>query len=441
VPADVRHGDCLDVMRTMPDASVHAIVTDPPYGLGFMGKEWDDLPPGVEWAAECLRVLRPGGYLLAFGGTRTYHRLACAVEDAGFEIRDSIAWLYGSGFPKSLDVGKAIDNAAGAQRTIVGPSPTANRHPRGVTGSMRLDGFSTVAELEAAAARGGRCPNGRDAATTLARLYATTEAANSVTAPATAAAREWAGWGTALKPAFEPVVVARKPLAGSVAGNVQEWGCGALNIDACRTSALTPEEVARSGRSTNGAIYGKLDPVDWKRDAQPHPGRWPANVVLDGTQADALDQQSGVTKSGGRAWTAGDTDTTAWRELEGREGSATRGDYARKGDSGGASRYFPTFRYQAKAPTAERPSYVTEDGRKVTHPTVKPLGLMRWLVRLVTPPGGVVLDPFAGSGATVEACLIEGFDCIAIERDSESLPLIQQRIDRQAGTLPFDRPA
>jgi DNA modification methylase len=389
VPADVHLGDCLDVMRTMPADSVHAIVTDPPYGLGFMGKEWDDLPPGVEWAAECLRVLMPGGYLLAFGGTRTFHRLACAVEDAGFEIRDSIAWLYGSGFPK------------GKQQ---------------------------------------------------------------------------------LKPAFEPVVVARRPLAGTVAANVRAHGTGALNIDACRVDGK-PRTTHRDGNkrlSNHGTTLDERLPVG---DYPGADGRWPANVLLDGSQADALDQQSGVTKSGGRAWTAGDTDTTAWRELEGREGPAMRGDYARKGDSGGASRYFPTFRYQAKAPTAERPSYV-KDGEganvhhtnsvkrcrkcgkqrvnvegsycvcaapdfhveaakvnKVSHPTVKPLGLMRWLVRLVTPPGGTVLDPFAGSGATVEACLIEGFDCVAIEREADYLPLIAQRIDRQAATLPLDRPA
>jgi DNA modification methylase len=409
----VHHGDCLDVMRTMAADSVHAIVTDPPYGLGFMGKEWDDLPPGVEWAAECLRVLVPGGYLLAFGGTRTFHRLACAVEDGGFEVRDSIAWLYGSGFPKSRNVGREVT------------------------------GFE--------------------------------------------------GWGTALKPAFEPIVVARRPLQGTVAANVLAHGTGALNIDACRVDGK-PRTTHRDGNkrlSNHGATLDERLPVG---DYPGADGRWPANVMLDGSQADALDQQSGVTKSGGRAWTAGDTDTTAWRELEGREGPATRGDYARKGDSGGASRYFPTFRYQAKAPTAERPSYVKdgaadhraggnfaggirvcnvcqnrtkpgnyvggddrpwpacghddwewgtpkEQGGKIAHPTVKPLGLMRWLVRLVTPPGGTVLDPFAGSGATVEACLIEGFDCIAIEREADYLPLIAQRIDRQAGTLPLDRPA
>jgi DNA modification methylase len=399
MPVVVRHGDCLDVMRTMPDASVHAIVTDPPYGLGFMGKEWDSGKSFVErkpdkrntfdhvggnhnptssadaartrgvegrrygewcevWAAECLRVLRPGGYLLAFGGSRTFHRLACAVEDGGFEIRDSIAWLYGSGFPKSHNVGREVT------------------------------GFE--------------------------------------------------GWGTALKPAFEPVVVARKPLAGTVAGNVQEWGTGALNIDACRVGS-TVETWPATRRHTSGNAYVGLGGTQYASQTmstgEAPAGRWPANVVLDGSQADALDQQSGTLTSGG-----GDRGSTARRGgIMGVDSDASRPTpYAREADSGGASRFFPTFRYQAKAPTAERPTYTTPDGRKISHPTVKPLGLMRWLVKLVTPPGGVVLDPFAGSGATVEACLIEGFDCVAIERDPESLPLIQIRIDRQAGTLPFE---
>jgi DNA modification methylase len=501
---EVRLGDCLDVMRTMPDASVHAIVTDPPYGLGFMGKEWDDLPPGVEWAAECLRVLRPGGYLLAFGGTRTFHRLACAVEDAGFEIRDSIAWLYGSGFPKSLDVGKAIDKAAGAQRAVVGEREYAGGHVQRSNGTdlgvLNDDGWA-----------GGTGPR-------------------IVTAPATPTAREWAGWGTALKPAFEPVVVARKPPAGSVAGNVQVWGTGGLNIAACRVSSPTSpgddgssrgdsttctcpsreDDRTSHNRSTplpassgglpegrsalpasapvgaagstppqgsldgcpssrrSGGAHAHLTGVDGPASARPPrgapgsaapgatsthtpegrsipcpkctagdvetPGRWPANVVLDGSQADALDQATGTLT------THGGGDRRGVSQMFGLGADGERRD-GFAGDSGGPSRFFPTFRYQAKAPTSERPTYTTPDGRKVAHPTVKPLGLMRWLVRLVTSPGGTVLDPFAGSGATVEACLIEGFDCIAIERDPESLPLIQIRIDRQADTLPFGEAA
>lgn len=401
---DLRLGDCRDILTELEDASVDAILTDPPYGLEFMGKDWDapwkesdvnadagfhgggisatrKLPsftgttnpkclrckgtrrgrrdgtakvavclcrdggqfPNVravemrafqqwsqEWAAECLRVLKPGGYLLAFGGSRTWHRLAAAIEDAGFELRDSIAWLYGSGFPKSLDVSKAIDRAAGAEREVVGPNPRA----------------------------GQQTPK-RDTTT----LGAFAGPPSTLTAPATDAAKQWQGWGTALKPAFEPIVVARKPLAGTVAANVLEHGTGALNIDACRVVTDAGEEYT-------------------SRETQ---GRWPTNVVLDEAQAAEL---------------------------------------------GEPQRFFPVFKYQAKAPTKERPSYVNEDGNKVAHNTVKPLALMRWLVKLVTPPGGVVLDPFAGSGTTVEACLLEGFDCIAIENEPEYIPLIEHRISR-----------
>jgi len=335
----VHHGDCLDVLRTIPDSTVAAIVTDPPYGLGFMGKAWDDLPPGEEWARECLRVLKPGGHLLAFGGARTWHRLAVAVEDAGFEVRDSIAWLYGSGFPKSLDVSKAIDKAA-----VHGTRPS---------------------------------------------LY-NQDDSYDVAAPATPAAQQWQGWGTALKPAFEPIVVARKPLVGTVAANVLAHGTGALNVDATRVGLDGEKPPTGSGGPNTGASMegGVMRGVGG--NVTPASGRWPANVLLDGDAAAELDEQSG--------------------------------------DTGGASRFFPTFRYQAKAPTRER---VKVGG--VAHPTVKPLALMRWLVRLVTPPGGLVLDPFAGSGTTVEAALLEGVQCIAVEREAEYLPLIADRIERQGG--------
>jgi hypothetical protein len=382
----LRLGDCIDVMAILPDASVDAIVTDPPYGLGFMGKEWDALPPGEPWARECLRVLRPGGHMLAFGGTRTWHRLAVAVEDAGFEIRDSIAWLYGSGFPKSLDVSKAIDKAAGAEREVViGGSDGAIRKPR-------------------AMAPGG----------------AAREAVQTLSAPTTDDARAWQGWGTALKPAFEPVVVARKPLVGTVAQNVLLHGTGALNIDACRLAALTPDEVARSGKSTNGDVYGMYDSVDWKGDGKAHPGRWPANVVLDESQAAALDQQTGTLTSG--AMKAG-TRPIGNRQTYGQDAAAgyktARDTYA---DSGGASRFF----YVAKAPTHERPT--DHDG--TGHPTVKPLDLIRWLVRLITPPGGLVLDPFAGTFTTGEACIVEGFRCIGIEQDEASARRAVKRLSK-----------
>jgi hypothetical protein len=380
------HGDCLDVLRETPDASVDAVVTDPPYGLGFMGREWDDLPPGLPWASECLRVLKPGGHLLAFGGTRTWHRLACAVEDAGFEVRDSIAWLYGSGFPKSLDVSKAIDKLEGHWRGRAGDVESGNSSMSGVN-------------------------------------YARTPKGDPVT-PAAAAA---AGWGTALKPAFEPIVVGRKPLAGTVAANVLAHGTGALNIDGCRVG--TGEDVVtfdRSPRAEDGGTYD-LGTVTAVRPSGR--GRWPANVVLDDTQAAELDRQSGVLTSG-KAGSNGHVRNQPEREqgiYGGGRGLWTEEGPAEQlyGDSGGASRFFPTFRYEAKAPTVQRP----RDG-DTAHPTVKPLDLMRWLVRLVTPPGGTVLEPFAGSGTTAEACVIEGFRCIAIEREAAYLPLIVARLSK-----------
>ena len=370
--------DCLDWLELFAeDESIDAIVTDPPYGLGFMGKEWDDLPPGLPWARECLRVLKPGGHLLAFGGSRTWHRLAVAIEDAGFDIRDSIAWLYGSGFPKSVDVSKAIDKAAGATR------PTYER-----------------------AAFGGTFSD--DNGTTYGTAIDNT--------PITPEAEQWQGWGTALKPAFEPIVVARKPIRGTVAANVLEHGTGALNIDGCRIKAA-PGDYAHPGNSgieDNTRVYGTFAHKNQSKPAEA--GRWPANVVLDESQAAALDEQSGQLKGGAfPARRGGDSGTRqAYGEFAGQEGLA-----ARKTDSGGVSRFF----YVAKAPKKERP---TVNG--IAHPTVKPLALMRWLVRLVTPPGGTVLDPFAGSGTTMEAALLEGFDVIGIEREADYARLIEQRL-------------
>ncbi len=421
-------GDCLDVLRELPDASVDAVVTDPPYGLGFMGKAWDD-PTAVgaatrpradgdhtanpfkrsraeyggssyggdhnremaafqawceQWATECLRVLKPGGHLLAFGGTRTWHRLACAIEDAGFEVRDSIAWLYGSGFPKSLDVSKAIDRAAGAEREVVGIGAFANR---------------------GCVASGSQVDVGDSAASV-------------ITAPATDDARTWQGWGTALKPAFEPVVVARKPLDGTVAANVLRHGTGALNVDGCRIGTTVETWPVSRGPNRGTAMSGGVMAETSTGDAPA--GRWPANVVLDESQAAELDRQSGVLRDG-VAVNRNRPDERSGYEAsayEIRMGPSADLGY---GGQGGASRFF----YVAKAPTAERPR---EDG--IAHPTVKPLDLMRWLVRLVTPPGGVVLEPFAGSGTTAEACVIEGFRCIAIEREADYLPLIVQRLSK-----------
>ncbi|AEK10164.1 DNA methyltransferase [Mycobacterium phage SirDuracell] len=399
-PVLIHLGDCRDILAELEDASVDSIITDPPYELGFMGKKWDGsgIAFDVEMWEQCLRVLKPGGHLLAFGGSRTWHRLTVAIEDAGFEIRDSIAWLYGSGFPKSLDVSKAIDKAAGAEREATG---TARGHVPTDGGNFDDDNYQWRAVYE-------RKDN-----------------------PATDAAKQWQGWGTALKPAFEPIVVARKPLAGTVAANVLEHGTGALNIDACRTEyeqggSLATNPSLRSGIS--GGNGGHIFPTETgRRVVTPHAsGRWPTNVVLDEAQAAELDAQTG-TLSSGKMYP---THTTAGRQVYGQNAAGGYVTSETYGDSGGASRFFPVFKYQAKAPTKERPSYVNEDGNKVAHNTVKPLALIRWLVKLVTPPGGVVLDPFAGSGTTVEACLLEGFDCIAIENEPDYIPLIEQRLER-----------
>src|SRR5450759_14819 len=267
------HGDCLEVMRDIADASVDSIVTDPPYGLGFMGKAWDDLPPGLPWARECLRVLKPGGHLLAFGGTRTSHRLACAVEDAGFEIRDSIAWLYGSGFPKSLDVSKAIDKAAGAVRVVTGSVAGAGNQGVFIGDTTTLNGGGNV------------------------RWNFKSDV--PVGASATPDAHTWQGWATALKPAFEPIVVGRKPLVGTVAANVLAHGTGALNIDGCRAGE-NPGYSYPNGPGGRPFAEGASGFNVARGAVESSLGRWPANVVLDGSQTDALDAQSGTLTSGSR---------------------------------------------------------------------------------------------------------------------------------------------
>src|ERR1035438_8373315 len=443
-------GDCIDVLANFVENSIDAIVTDPPYGLEFMGKEWDapakmigsrkafpNRTEGVfsqengqahsrgyaandstryqawceDWARECLRVLKPGGYLLAFGGTRTYHREACAIEDAGFEIRDSLHWIYGSGFPKSRDIGKAIDKEAGAEREVTGIHPWA--HVRG-------DGSDTQTDVYDGGATTRRGPM-------------------TITAPATTEAKEWEGWGTALKPAHEPIVVARKPLAAkhTVAANVLEYGTGAINVDGCRIGTEARVNPP-AGNKPGGASY-QMSVTGMPQDAESREteGRWPPNIILthspDCTDDDCADdcpvaemnRQSGTLTSG--AWNSvvnRARDNTA----KGAESERPRDD--RHADTGGASRFFPCFRYNAKAPKKERPIVEGLPG----HPTVKPVALMQWLVKLVTPPNGVVLDPFAGTGTTAEACLKEGLYCILIERDPDSIRRIDARLDKYNST-------
>jgi DNA modification methylase len=616
--------DCVEAMQAMDEASVDAIVTDPPYMLGFMGKDWDKAKPGDiqhghdRWATEALRVLKPGGHLLAFGGTRTYHRLACAIEDAGFEIRDSVIWLYGSGFPKSLDVSKAIDKAADC------PECEGEGYvPRGSGQAMCQvcagTGRATREVVSEKLKRHQRNQSG------IVGTLIDEPRFDRVTTPATPEAQQWQGWGTALKPAHEPIVVARKPLIGTVAQNVLEHGTGAINVDGCRIGLGDDENCdkleARSGGERgfrpDGYVAGKQDgglPPGW--DASK--GRWPANVALshlpecervgtrrvkgNGRFPGVQNEEPGAGRTMGSGWTGevaperdlDDEQVEAWRcaegcpvaeldrqsgelpgrpnrygatdersnaggygggwnksgpnygdtggasrfyhitqspgdhlpecerieieqgcapgcpvaELDRQSGELTSGsgqrrpradhgtqgitfaddayvrpadEHARDGDTGGASRFFATFNgpqerpideglrssppsrpgdarflYQAKASRAERnagldgfeereqPSTWGDVGpmdgnpRKVdtghvqrmrnVHPTVKPIDLMRWLVRLVTPPGGTVLDPFTGSGTTGIAATLEGFDFIGIEREAEYAEIAEARV-------------
>ena len=413
-------GECLDVMRSMPDSSVDSIVTDPPYGISFMGKKWDYKVPSVEEWAEALRVLKPGGHMLAFGGSRTYHRVVVNIEDAGFEIRDQIMWIYGSGFPKSLDVSKAIDKAAGAEREI---GPTVGEiNGRDIKNHKKKhDIFSKV--------------NGWDKQTT---------------APATPEAKQWDGWGTALKPAHEPICVARKPLIGTVAENVLEHGTGGININGCRIEHCEPVKVTkRKGRETASVMSDKQCGFDNTKDnlaSANSKGRFPANLILDSEAGAMLDRQSGTLQSG----------DNCIRTKEGHFGEhgglGKEGDVQQTyGDSGGASRFFYCPKASkfdrdeglegmelGPAPGSKRskPAEGRENAlgnpRANFHPTVKPTALMQYLVRLVTPPGGTVLDPFMGSGSTGKACVREGFRFIGIDRDKEYLPIAKARIKAPA---------
>lgn len=470
-------GDCREVIKTLADCSIDSACTDPPYALvsiqkrfgkpgsapaqegrdglykrasaGFMGKQWDtgDVAFDPAFWAEVLRVLKPGGHVLAFGGTRTYHRLAVAIEDAGFEIRDQIGWLYGSGFPKSHDVSKGIDKRGGQAVSWFGPWLREWREERGVTQKQiaalfpsktgGLTGcvanwelglnmptpeqfnlicqtfglpFNSIeeAEREIIGQHGGSrlavAPGqGSDrSALTL-----------DVTAPATDAARQWQGWGTALKPAWEPIVLARKPLDGTVAETVLQFGTGALNIDECRV---------KTGESLNGGTYASSTADDGRSIAlaggplhnaigefkQPV-GRWPANVIHDGSEevvaAFPIDGGGGArpARRGGIGFHEHGSGTNDGTRIE-------------LDDGGSAARFF----YSAKADADDRM------GSK--HPTVKPVDLMAYLCRLVTPPGGLVLDPFAGSGTTGVACIAEGFRAILIEREPEYIADIEARI-------------
>jgi hypothetical protein len=490
-------GDCIEVMRDLPDSSVDAIVTDPPYELGFMGKSWDasGIANNIEMWREALRVLKPGGHLLAFSGSRTYHRMTCAIEDAGFEIRDQIMWIYGSGFPKSLDVSKAIDKSRDDRDDILRvTSFMADAAERAGIARADVDAAMGTSDM------GGwwlsrlrhrcQCPkweqwlqlkvllslgddmdaevwrlNGRKGtpgeAWQTAEVLAVdvrmnepsgivgvgqgerVEVERQIKAANSDAARQWSGWGTALKPAHEPICVARKPLAGTVAVNVLAHGTGALNIDGCR---VNPGEIVPGGGKSargNGGVYG--DGVAMA-NAQPHAaGRWPANVIHDGSDEvraafpDAIGQQATARTDGADQ---GNSTYGALRHV-------TRNPMPRRESDRNAARFF----YCAKAsradrneglPSSDEPAVGTgatmrerEDADWSArngnhHPTVKPTDLMAYLARLVTPPGGVVLDPFMGSGSTGKACMREGFQFIGIDMTPEYVEIARARITHEA---------
>lgn len=367
----VLQGDCLEILKTLPDNSVDAIVTDPPYGLSFMGKAWDYDVPIVGIWRECLRVIKPGGHLLAFAATRTQHRMAVNIEDAGFEIRDMIALVYGSGFPKSHNISKALDDKAGAEREVVGYYSGASNIGKKTDGKW---GYGTTGESNVGADL--RVP---------------------ATLPATPEAKQWDGWGTALKPALEPITVARKPFKGSVADNVLEHGTGGINVDGCRVGDELMAETKSDGsyHSDNGTMSGH-------NTGRFHTGRWPANFIHDGSNE-------------------------ATRLLQ----DSARFFYCPKASKGDREDGLDCFDIvSAGALSGSKDGSLNSHpcmGRN-PHPTVKPTDLMRYLVRLVTPPGGVVLDPFCGSGSTGRGAVLEGFQFIGIERETEYVEIAKARI-------------
>jgi site-specific DNA-methyltransferase (adenine-specific) len=372
---------------------VDSIVTDPPYELGFMGKKWDNsgIAYSVELWQECLRVLKPGGHLLSFGGTRTWHRVAVAIEDAGFDVRDSIAWLDGSGFPKSLDISKALDKVAGVERQEL---PTLPMQTKGDVGEISKNRRCSIC-LKALAS-GNPCQCDR------------------TSKPITPEAQQWQGWGTALKPALEPIVVARKPLIGTVAENVLTHGTGGLNIDASRIGTEQRiNQPAGNKQDSKGVYKFSNDEVDAFNGTEPTTvqGRWPANLILDDYTAELLDEQTEintsrffyVAKASKRDRNEGLEELPDKLKLTQMRSANGTGD---KNFDGG----------------------FTDTIQKNIHPTVKPTQLMRYLVKLVTAPGGTVLDPFTGSGSTGKAAILEGFDFIGIELTEEYLPIIEGRL-------------
>lgn len=459
-------GDCIEELKKLPDNSVDAIITDPPYGLEFMGKDWDKFKQGLnigggttgegtpfgrskplnsvyqygleeknqlqkfcfDWATECLRVLKPGAYLLSFGGTRTYHRMACGIENAGFEIRDCIMWVYGSGFPKSLNIGKQIDKIQGNEREVIGESKWSQPAKSGHHGGLTDNHINFVENKE---------------------RFIPIETKGS---------SEWEGWGTALKPAVEPIVVARKPLSEkNVALNVLKWGTGGINIDECRIGTEIHRVNVNDFTNQHGNKFGNNMPIPkiGEREVQ---GRFPANIILDEEAGEMLDEQSGISKSTNKPR---NNKQSVYAESEGRK-YGKYNDCVSYGfsDIGGASRFF----YCAKASKSER-NYGCEElpeqqlrkednsaksleifsnqytessenptGRGKTplhrnnHPTVKPVALMEYLIKLVSRENAIVLDPFLGSGTTAIACLKTNRKFIGIEKEPEYIKIAEARI-------------
>ena len=491
---NIIHGDCLEELKKLEDNSVDAVVCDPPYGLsntkpaqvadvlkawvtgdtvsvpakrgGFMGADWDSfVPPPAVWE-ECMRVLKPGGHMAVFAGARTQDLMGLSIRLAGFEIRDTLGWIYGSGFPKSMDISKAIDKiGARPKETVVklkaelrqvfdasGMTLSELNNRCGFEASGYLRTSSTWAELfplhekwavmrevigsdtdfsdEFKAAE--REVIGKKQWTNSANHFVpgedhTERVHTDITAPATSEAQRWDGWGTALKPAIEPIILARKPLDGTVANNVLAHGVGGLNIDACRVGSekrFNAPAVAKEG--TFNCSF------DSDYAGEEVTGRFPANVLLDEHAAAEMDEQSGWSPSNARKR----------KKPKGKKGDPSEflGELKGTGagfevsDSGGASRFFPVFKYQAKAPKKERPVIEREDGTKIQHPTVKPLTLLEWLVSLITPPNGIVLDPFAGSGTTLEAARNKNFHAIGIEQDADYIKLIEKRLEATCTT-------
>jgi site-specific DNA-methyltransferase (adenine-specific) len=410
MPVKLINADCIEAMREMEPDSIDAVVTDPPYDLtqnkkggtgpsslnpnspggrsrigtgngGFMGKDWDatGIAFKVETWAEVLRVAKPGAFLLAFGGTRTFHRMMIAIEDAGWELRDTIMWVHSTGFPKSLDVSKALEAHA-----LTGKSDSKAT----ATGEARdREGLHWSA-------------------------FPKSQKAQEAFAPTTELAKQWAGWGTALKPSFEPIVVARKPLIGTVAQNVARYGTGAINIDGCRIGSTkrVPGGLSRTaGISLSGSVDGSLRKETGAEGGHnPNLGRWPANFIHDGSEEVLAEfPQTEPSRIG--------NPRSSQKSGDGWGMTATGAEY---NDSGSAARFF----YCAKASREDR-----DEGN--LHPTVKPVNLMRYLVRLVTPPKGVVLDPFMGSGSTGIAAIAEGVGFVGIEREPEYHKISTQRIE------------